>query len=100
LKLSDSLAQFVSTNPSSFDNPFQEEDKENQSHMAAEFIEREEAYQKEKKKKEKSSSKHRGDDDLRTLFELAHNASRGSSIDDMVDDFEGYIEDYYHIIDT
>ena len=94
MKLSDSLAQFVSTNPSSFDNPFQEEDKENQSHMAAEFIEREEAYQKEKKKKEKSSSKHRGDDDLRTLFELAHNASRGSSIDDMVDDFEGYIEDY------
>ena len=91
MKLSESLAQFASSNPSAFDNPFQEENTQHRT--ASEFLEREEAYLKEKRK---SKSSHRGkeNDDLQRLIEKAHSTSIGSSIDDMVEDFEGYLEDY------
>ena len=88
-KLSDSLSKFISTNHSSFDNPFNESEEFSKIDINS-FIDQTEEIKKEKKGN--TNKKKKGD--LDDLFERTKSLSDNYDIEDMVDDFDGYIEEY------
>lgn len=89
-KLSESLSQFISSSPNSFDDPYKESASKKAVNLS-EFIEHTDEARKSRKKKN-GGKKDTGDDDI---SEIIHEISeKYTAEDDIIDDFEGYIEDY------
>jgi hypothetical protein len=86
-KLSDSLSQFISSNSSTFDNPYDEDSSGNEEHVDMDaFVEEQKEIKKEKKKKK---------DDLDKFLEDSKKMSERFGFDSDVDDFEEYLEEYF-----
>ena len=83
-KLSNSLAQFISSNKESFDNPFQEESA---PVITPKFIEEQDQIRKEKKRKSKKNS-------LQALYEQTFEMFDDDNDDDMINNFDEYLDDY------
>ena len=90
-KLSDSLSQFISTSRTSFDNPFDESEESRSPKVNIdEFIEQTDEIKRERKANKPKKKK----GDLDDLYERTKSMSDNYDIEDMVDDFDGYIEEY------